>query len=110
MKPRVLFVGRTRYRLPLAPSLAQKWDALAERMEVRVLASGTGGDARFRLVPPRRLDGARFYLELPARVARELRSFHPDVVVAESPYEALAIELARRATRSPARVVAEIHG
>ena len=110
MKPRVLFVGRTRYRLPLPPSLAQKWDALAERMEVRVLASGTGGDARFHLVPPRRLDGARFYLELPARVARELQSFHPDVVVAESPYEALAIELARRATRSPAKVVAEIHG
>ena len=29
--PRVLFVGRTRYRLPLPPGLARKWDALSER-------------------------------------------------------------------------------
>jgi len=110
MRPRVLFVGRTRYRLPLADSLARKWDALSARIDLRVLASGTGSDPRFRLVPPRPLDGPRFYASLPFAVARELRAFRPDVVVAESPYEAVAVELARRATRSPAKLVVEVHG
>jgi len=110
MTPRVLFVGRTRYRLPLPESLARKWDALSDRMEVRVLASGTGRDPRFRLVPPRRLDGPRFYAMLPFEVARELRTFRPDVIVAESPYEAVAAELARRLTRSSAKLVVEVHG
>ena len=110
MSPRVLFVGRTRYRLPLGDSLARKWDALSARMEVRVLASGTGSDPRFRLVPPRRLDGPRFYASLPFAVAGELRSFRPDVVIAESPYEAAAVELARRLARSRAKLIAEVHG
>ncbi len=34
-------MGRTRYRLPLDPGLARKWDALSELMDVRVVASGT---------------------------------------------------------------------
>ncbi|MBV8599311.1 MAG: glycosyltransferase, partial [Actinobacteria bacterium] len=106
MKPRVLFVGRTRYALPLAGPLARKWDALAEAFELRVLASGTGTDPRFRLVPPRAFDGPRFYLELPARVAREMRAFRPDVVVAESVYEGVAVLLAR----PRAKVVVEVHG
>ena len=42
MTPRVLFVARDSYRLPLSPSLARKWDALSERMSLRVLANGTG--------------------------------------------------------------------
>jgi len=110
MRPRVLFVGRTRYRLPLEPALARKWDALSELLEPRVLASGSGSDPRFVLLPPRRLDGPRFYAGLAARVARELRAFRPDVVIAESPYEAVAVELARRATRSPAKLIVEVHG
>ena len=110
MTPRVLFVGRTRYRLPLPDSLARKWDALSDRMQVRVVASGTGSDPRFHLVPPRALDGPLFYSTLPVVVAQELRSFRPDVVVAESPYEAAAAEVARAATRSKAKVVVEVHG
>jgi glycosyltransferase involved in cell wall biosynthesis len=110
MRPRVLFVGRTRYRLPLAGPLARKWDALSELLELRVLASGNGSDPRFALVAPRRLDGPRFYAGLAGRVARELRTFRPEVVVAESPYEAVAVELARRLTRSPARLIVEVHG
>ena len=106
----MLFVGRTRYRLPLADGLARKWEALAEQLDVRVLASGTGVDPRFRLVAPRALDGLRFYAGLPVRVARELRSFDPDAVIAESPYEAVAVEIARRLTRSRAKLVAEVHG
>ena len=110
MTPRVLFVGRNHYRLPLDASLARKWDALSAEMDLRVLASGTGTDPRFELVSPRTFDGPRFYAALPARIARELRAFRPDAVVTQSPFEALAAELARRATRSRAKVVLEVHG
>jgi glycosyltransferase involved in cell wall biosynthesis len=110
MRPRVLFVGRTRYRLPLQESIARKWDALSERMDLRVLASGTGRDPRFHLIAPRHLDGPRFYASLPLEIGRELGSFHPDVIVAESPYEGVAAEIARRRQRSHAKLVVEVHG
>jgi glycosyltransferase involved in cell wall biosynthesis len=110
MTPRVLFVGRNHYRLPLDASLAKKWDALSELMDVRVLASGTGSDLRFDLVAPRSFDGPRFYAELPVRIARELRTYRPDAIVTQSPFEALAAELARKATRSRVRVILEVHG
>jgi len=109
-RPRVLFVGRTRYRLPLPESLARKWDALSERMDIRVLASGAGRDPRFHLVAPRHLDGPRFYASLPFEIAREVRAFHPDAIVAESPYDAVAAELARRRTRPRPKLVVEVHG
>ena len=110
MNPRVLFVARSDYHLPLDEGLARKWDALSERLDLRVLASGTGVDPRFALRAPSPLDGARFYGSLPARVARELRTFRPDVVIAQSPYEGFAAELARRAARSRAKVIVEVHG
>ena len=109
-RPRVLFVGRTRYRLPLPENLARKWDALSERMDLRVLASGAGRDPRFHLIAPRHLDGPRFYASLPFDIARELRDFRPDVIVAESPYEGVAAELARRRVRSGVKLVVEVHG
>ena len=74
-KPRVLFVSRTRYRLPLGASLAQKWDALAAELELRVLATAADGaarDERFVLVPAR--SGASFWLRLPWRIVRLLRA------------------------------------
>jgi glycosyltransferase involved in cell wall biosynthesis len=110
MTPRVLFVARDSFRLPLGPGLARKWDALSERMDLRVLASGTGSDPRFELRPPSSFDGPRFYGSLPPRIAQLLRTFRPDVVVAQSPFEAFAAELACRLTRSRARVVVEVHG
>ena len=110
MKPRVLFVGRNHYRLPLDPSLARKWDALSERFDLRVLASGTGSDPRFELHPPGRFDGPRFYAGLPGRIARELRTYRPDAVVTQSPFEAFAAVLARRRARSLVKVILEVHG
>jgi glycosyltransferase involved in cell wall biosynthesis len=107
-------VGRSRYSLPLSPSLARKFDALSEELEVRVLASGGGGeDSRFRLVPsvwPRALDGPAFYALLPFRVARELRSFRPDAVLAQGAQEAALAILGRSLARVPTRVIADVHG
>ena len=117
MKPRVLMVGRTRYRLPLGDSLRRKFDALSDRLELEVLAAAPrgspGGDSTFRLqrgTPLPLLDGPRFYCTLPARIARTLRRSHPDAIIAQSPYEGLAALAGRWLARSEAALVVEIHG
>ena len=107
-------VGRTRYELPLSPSLARKFDTLSEELDVRVLAAsggGTGSDLRFRLAPRLPiLDGPAFYALLPLRVARELRDYRPDVVLAQGAQEAALVHLGRRLARVGTKVVADIHG
>ncbi len=114
MKPRVLLVGRTRYRLPLNESLRRKFDLLAQEVEPHVLASSADssrGDETFTLV--RRLpllDGAAFWALLPLRVARELRRRKPDAVLAQSPYDAAAALAGRALVRSRARVIVDVHG
>jgi glycosyltransferase involved in cell wall biosynthesis len=110
VRPRVLMVGRSRYRLPLSPSLRAKFDALEREVDLRVVGSALPGssrrDAVFRLAPPAaRLDGARFWLGLPARIARELVRFRPDAVLAQSAYEAAAALAARAALGSNVPVV-----
>ena len=116
MKRKLLMVGRTRYSLPLSPSLARKFGALSDELELRVLASearSPGSDRRFRLVPPVRprvLDGASFYALLPFRVARELRDFRPDAVLAQGAQEAALAVLGRKLARVPTKVIADIHG
>jgi glycosyltransferase involved in cell wall biosynthesis len=118
MKPRALFVGRTRYSLPLAPGLARKWDAIGERVDYRVLGcaerSGDSGDERFELLQPtspRRLDGVAFYALLPFRVRRSLRRARPQAVFAESPQVGAAVALGRTlAGRPRAKLVVEVHG
>jgi glycosyltransferase involved in cell wall biosynthesis len=116
-RPRVLFVGRTRYSLPLSPSLEQKFSALGRELEFRVLASAASGspegDATFRLVAPlrpRSLDGIAFWVALPVRVGRLLREFQPDAIVCQTAFEAAAALLGRGLARVPARVVVEVHG
>jgi glycosyltransferase involved in cell wall biosynthesis len=112
----VLFLSRTRYRLPLDPSRAAKFDALASELDVHVLAAAAPGspthDGRFVLVPrlcAGPLDGLAFWLLLPLRTARELRRLHPAAVICQTPYEAAAALLARRLVGIGARVVAEVH-
>ena len=113
---KLLMVGRSRYSLPLSHSLEQKFDALSAELDVRVLASSSGGsgtDARFHLVRPirpRAVDGAAFYAALPFRIARELRSFRPDAVLAQGAQEAALAVIGRRLARVPTRVIADIHG
>lgn len=118
MKRRLLMVSRTRYSLPLSVSLAQKFDALSDELDVRVLASepagGAGGrDPRFRLVRPApvaRLDGALFYALLPLRVARELRRTRPDVVLVQGAQETALVLAGRALARVETKVVADLHG
>ena len=111
MKPRVLLVGRTRYSLPLSPTLARRFDALRRELDVRVLATGDGSDETFRLVGALpALDGPAFYASLPLRIARVLRAFRPDAVLAQSPYEGAAALAARRLVGERAPVVVDVHG
>jgi glycosyltransferase involved in cell wall biosynthesis len=113
-RPRVLFVGPTRYDLPVPPYLAKKWDALAERMELRVI--GRAGarraqDPRFTLVKvPRRAPAGAFHLALLPIVAAEARRFRPDVIITQSAFEALPVLVARLGMRRDPRLVIEVHG
>ena len=108
---RVLFVSRGPIRLPLARELRRKWDAVREQMEFRVVAGGEGEDAEFRLVRPRRsLDGVAFYAALPARIARELRAFRPEAVVAQGAHETAAALVARGVAGIETAVIADVHG
>jgi glycosyltransferase involved in cell wall biosynthesis len=105
--PRVLMVGRTRYRLPLDESLARKFDALRAQLDLRVLATGSGGDETFVLEP---LGGLRYHLGLPLRVARELRRRPADALLVQNPHEAALCLPGRRLARSGARIVVDVHG
>ena len=117
MKDRLLLVGRTRYSLPLDDTLRLKFDALARVLDVRVLGSAPNGAPReggiFKLVPPfpvRVLDGAAFHALLPFRVAREIRSFRPTVVLVQGAHEAALTLAGRRLARSNVPVVLDVHG
>ena len=117
MRPRVLFVSRERFRLPLDDTQRRKWDAVGELLDFRVVAAAQPGSPtsaeRFRLAGPTRpvaLDGALYYLRLPWRVARELRRFQPDVVIAQNVHETVLVLGARAAVRSRAHVVLDLHG
>jgi glycosyltransferase involved in cell wall biosynthesis len=108
VKPRVLFLGRSRLSLPLPAWLAKKWDAVGEELEFRVLNAGSGGgDPRFRLLPePAQL----FYPSVPFALARELRAFRPDAVVASDPYVGAGALAGKALARSRAKVIVEVHG
>ena len=107
-------VGRTRYSLPLSPSLERKFSALRRVLDLRVLGSaadGSVGDDTFRLwrrLPV--LDGVAFHVTLPFRVASELRRHRPDAVMTQSPFEALSVLAARGLARRRAALIVELHG
>ena len=112
MKRRVLFVGRTRYAWPVPP---EKFDALREELDLRVLGTSADGvphaDATFTLVGRAPVaDGAVFWAALPMRIVRLLREFRPNAVICQTAYEGAAALLACRIAHVPARVVVEVHG
>jgi glycogen(starch) synthase len=98
-RPRVLFVGPTRYELPLSSGLERKWSAIEREFEVRALARGSGSDPRFEL-------HSEFYSRVPYRVRRAVRDFRPQAIVAEDPRTAALVLLGRPGVP----VVAEVHG
>ena len=111
MKPSLLFVGRTRFGFPLDETLQRRYDALSETVEWRQLGTGRSQDDRFALAPELPLlDGIAFYVALPFRVARELRRFRPDAVLAQGAQETALVLLARLVARIPAKVIFDVHG
>jgi glycosyltransferase involved in cell wall biosynthesis len=115
VKLRLLLVTRDRYRLPLAPSLERKFDALGDEFELRVLASAgdepPSVDERFELAPPLpRFDGPLFYAALPIRAARALREFRPDVALVQGTHETAAVLVARRLARHHVPIILDLHG
>jgi len=116
-RPRVLFVGRARLRFPLGQTLERRFEALDAELDWRQLGTLAGGqappDSRFvlgRPFPVRKLDGPLYYLALPGRIARELRRFEPEVVIAQGAQETALALLARGFARSRARVILDLHG
>jgi hypothetical protein len=116
-RPRVLFVGRSRYRLPLPAWLARKWDAIEQQLDYRILGAAEDGSPisaeRFRLAAPMRprlLDGPGFYARLPFRVRREIDAYHPDVIVAADPFVGLAALAGRARAASKPKLIVEVHG
>jgi len=104
VKPRALFVGPTRYELPLSPGLERKWSAIEQVIDYRVLArlvtTCNEADRRFELV------GGSFYARLPWLVRRAVRDFRPQAIVAEDPRTAALVQ----AGRTGVPVIAEVHG
>jgi glycosyltransferase involved in cell wall biosynthesis len=116
-RPKVLFVGRGRYRLPLPGWLAKKWDAIEEVIDYRVLgAAEPGSDTRterFRLKPPARLamlDGVLYQASLAGRIHRQIADFAPDAIVAADPFVGAAALVGRRLARVLTPVIVEVHG
>jgi glycosyltransferase involved in cell wall biosynthesis len=117
MRPRVLFVSRERFRLPLDGAQKRKWDAVAAVVDHRVLAAAAPGsptrDERFHLTGPARwrpLDGVLYYLLLPWRIAHELRDFRPEAALVQGVHETVAFLLARRLTGVPTKVILDVQG
>jgi glycosyltransferase involved in cell wall biosynthesis len=116
-RPRVLFVGRARYSLPLPQWLAKKWDAVEQELDYRVIGAATEdsgpNDERFRLARParpRRLDGLLFYLRLPLRLRRQILSFRPEAIFASDPFLGVAALAGRALARRRVPVIVEVHG
>lgn len=115
MKPRVLFISRERFRLPLDDTQRRKWDAIGGLLDYRILAAAQPGSAtrteRMTLAAPApALDGPLYYAALPGRIARELRSFRPDVAVVQGVHEATAFLLARSTVRMRTKLVLDVQG
>lgn len=116
-KPRVLFVARTRYRLPLSPTLERRFSALSEELDWHQIGaardSGEIRTDRFTLYSPfpvAPLDGAAYYAALPLRVARAIRSLRPEIVVVQGAQDTALALLARRLARVETPIVFDVHG
>lgn len=110
-------MARTRFTLPLNPTLRRRFDALSAVIEWRQIGTSATGsrirDDRFTLVPRfpvARLDGLSFYGLLPGRIAREIRGFRPDVVIVQGAEDTALALAGRRLARSNVPIVFDVHG
>jgi glycosyltransferase involved in cell wall biosynthesis len=120
----VCFIGGTRYTCPLSPTQAKKFEGLARDHDIRVVAFSSGvlpqyfvEHARFYLlphVPVRALRGALVLSAVPVLVVWLVMRHGVNIVVAQSPYEALAGVwakwLARAVIRRNVALIVESHG
>src|SRR5205085_11682099 len=110
VKPRVLFVSR-RVETPLPEGERRKWDAIREQIDFRILAAGNPDGEEFPLFPePPVLAGPAYYAALPVRIARELRRFRPQAVLAQGAHETAAALAARKLAGIDTAVIADVHG
>ncbi len=110
MKPRVLFISR-RVETPLSESERRKWEAVRAELDFRMLAAGRPDGGEFPLFADAPvLAGPAFYAALPGRIARELRRFRPQAVVAQGAHETAAALTARRLAGVETAVIADVHG
>src|SRR5262249_43499169 len=101
----------------LDESVMRKFDSLEQVFDLRVIGTALPGSPTsngvFRLVPPfrlRKLDGLRFFVTFPFRVAGELRRFRPEAVVVQGAHETALALLGRTISRVRAPVVLDVHG
>jgi len=123
VKPRVCFLGSTQYALPLDPTAAKKFRALATIADIWVVAFARDvrplrftDHARFVLLPRAAWPIARqvmFFALAPAVVLGLVLRHRIEVIVAQSPYEGAAGALVKQLARCFGRRVAlvvESHG
>ena len=107
-RPRVLFVGRGRFRFPLGRPRAPVRRALAE-LDWRAAGDGLDGKPRATRGSCSRVRSASaarrplYYLRLAATGRPRARRFEPDAVIAQGAQETALALLARRLTRSKTR-------
>jgi glycosyltransferase involved in cell wall biosynthesis len=112
---KVLFVGHGRTRDQV---IRQKWDSLSDLLEIRVVIESDDPellhDSRFLALRPIRssiIAGLGFYARLPHAIYRELKRRRPDVIVTQSPYDALPVLLALALSGlTGVPLIIEVHG
>ena len=115
MRKKLLMVGRSRYSLPLTPSLAQKFDALSEELDVRVLASSEEGAGRTRASDSYDPSGRVLSTARPSMRAAVSRRPRAPLISAGRRARAgrtggWACVTGRRLARMRTKVIADIHG
>ena len=119
MKPRVLFVSRERFRLPLDGAQKRKWDAVAggrrpsraRRRAGRLDRRATSASVSSAPARRGRSTARSSTCCCRWRIARELREFRPDAALVQGVHEPVAFLVARARSRaSTRRLILDVQG
>ena len=117
MKKRLLMVGRSRYSASARRRRSSRSSPRSPRSSTcgcspprAAEAERTRASGSFPPSGRERSTDRRSTRSLPFRVARELRDFRPDAVLAQGAQEAALCVLGRTLARVPTKIVADIHG